>query len=157
MTYAADLAEFHRQYDLFYDGPPRALPDDLQSFRIKFLREELEEYMKAVNALHTARLIKMHPDDITLHLADALDALVDLVYVALGTAQFHGFDFHEAWQRVHEVNMTQKRRANGDGSDSKRGTSYDVVKIHPFTPPDHTDLVREHAHGGTNAHRTSQE
>jgi len=40
---------------------------------------------------------------------DKLDALVDLVYIAIGTSIMHGFDFTKAWQRVHEANMKKVR------------------------------------------------
>jgi len=68
-----------------------------------------------------------------------LDALVDLTYVVLGTAYLHGFDFNEAFRRVHEANM-KKVRAEAK-TDSKRGTAYDVVKPEGWTPPDLGDLV----------------
>jgi predicted HAD superfamily Cof-like phosphohydrolase len=70
-----------------------------------------------------------------------LDALVDLVYVALGTAYMHGFDFNEAFKRVHEANMKKVRAVSM--RDSKRGSIYDVVKPEDWTPPDLSDLVKE--------------
>lgn len=117
-----DIQAFHEKFDLTYYGPPRALPVDLQRFRNTFLWEEVTEYVNS--------------DE----LEDNLDALVDLVYVALGTSYLHGFDFTEAWRRVHEANM-KKVRATKD-TDSKRGSAaHDVVKPPGWTPPDLTDLV----------------
>ena len=65
-----------------------------------------------------------------------LDALVDLVYVALGTAYLHGFGpqkFNEAWRRVHEKNMEKIRAPSADHS--KRGSAFDVIKPAGWTPP----------------------
>jgi predicted HAD superfamily Cof-like phosphohydrolase len=102
------------------------------------LQEELNEYKKSVAMGAGSQLLD--PDNVHSHMAQALDGLVDLVYVALGTAYLHGFDFREAWRRVHFANMN-KVRASQDGSDSKRGSSYDVIKPPGWRPPDHSDLV----------------
>jgi predicted HAD superfamily Cof-like phosphohydrolase len=120
-----DIIAFHVKFDIAYTGEPRFLPPDLQEFRLKFLSEELTEYEEAL------------ADG---ELADALDALVDLVYVALGTAHLHGFDFNEAWRRVHAANMGKIRAPSADAS--KRGSVFDVIKPEGWVPPDHTDLVR---------------
>lgn len=119
-----DIREFHERFELTYDGPPRDLPSDLSSFRQTFLAEEVEEYAIA-EEVHDREMM--------------LDALVDLVYVALGTAYLHGFDFAEAWRRVHEANM-QKIRAERP-SDSKRGSVYDVVKPEGWQAPNLKDLI----------------
>ena len=139
----ADVAEFHKKFGIAYEGKPRALPQDLLDFRHNFLREEyLEFVMNSHMALESVR----NGDDeaVIRHLEESLDALVDLVYVAVGTAHLHGFDFDEAWRRVHEKNM-QKIRAE-TAIDSKRGSIYDVVKPEGWLPPSHTDLVADHAH-----------
>jgi predicted HAD superfamily Cof-like phosphohydrolase len=121
-----DIVEFHRKFGQAYDGPPRFLPDDLHSFREKFMKEELQEYIDGVIVDDKAR---------------QLDALVDLVYVALGTAYLHGFDFREAWRRVHRANMS-KVLANPEGDTrSHRDVKYDIVKPEGWVPPNHDDLV----------------
>jgi predicted HAD superfamily Cof-like phosphohydrolase len=122
-SFFQDVKDFHEKFGLEYCGRPRHLPVDTMEFRLKFLGEELQEYALSVT------------------LEDQLDALVDLVYVALGTAYLHGFDFDEAWCRVHAANM-KKVRAAPDGSDSKRGSSHDVVKPPGWQPPDLSDLVQ---------------
>ena len=123
-TLFEDIVAFHQKFGVDYDGPPRELPLELRVFRREFLKEEFREYINAE----------------TLH--EKLDALVDLVYVALGTARLHGFDFDEAWRRVHQANMS-KVRAQKD-SDSKRGSAaFDVVKPPNFVPPYLKDLTGE--------------
>lgn len=146
-----DIIRFHRKFDLEYtDGPRPQLPgaadarlaeitqmlrrldevvkllqtpENLQVFRTRFMIEELTEYVDAV-ARGSA--------------ADAFDALIDLVYVALGTAYLHGFPFNSGWRRVQDANMEKVR---GDAVTSKRGSTHDVVKPEGWQPPDLTDLV----------------
>lgn len=125
-----DIEEFHKKFELVYEGAPRFLPDDLAKFRLMFMSEELDEYFDASGVGNEPNLEKQ------------LDALVDLVYVALGTAYLHGFGngkFNEAWRRVHAANMTKVRALRAE--DSTRGSTYDVVKPAGWQAPDHSDLV----------------
>jgi predicted HAD superfamily Cof-like phosphohydrolase len=69
-----------------------------------------------------------------------LDALVDLVYVALGTAVIQGFDFEEAWRRVHAANMLKTKYSKTNPG--KRNSRYDVVKPVGWVRPDLSDLVK---------------
>lgn len=143
--FMADIVAFHEKFEVHYSGPPRQLPPDLLEFRLKFLKEEFLEYSDDANALE-GHLLSDH-DDVanTTHLLEKqLDALVDLVYVALGTAHLQGFDFNEAWRRVHEANMKKIRTARAE--DSKRGSTHDVIKPAGWEPPSHTDLVEGHIH-----------
>jgi predicted HAD superfamily Cof-like phosphohydrolase len=88
------------------------------------MQEELDEYSSARS---------------DSNLAGQLDALVDILYVAIGTAYQHGFDLAEAWRRVHEANM-QKVRVQ-KFQDSTRGSLFDVVKPPGWVPPNLEDLV----------------
>ena len=143
-----DIEEFHGKFKLVYEGKPRALPYDLQTFRDLFLREELEEYSRHVsylaNTLGAVPVAAIDPADITFHLEEMLDGLVDLVYVTLGTSYLHGFDFEEAWKRVHAANMMKVRALVPE--DSKRDFTHDVVKPVDWVAPSHSDLVEDHAH-----------
>jgi predicted HAD superfamily Cof-like phosphohydrolase len=90
--------------------------------RRRLLREELEEYCTADN------------------LEEQLDALVDLMYVLLGTAYLHGFNrFGEAWSRIQAANMLKVRATVPE--DSPRGSTLDVVKPPGWSPASLTDLV----------------
>ena len=123
-----DIEEFHKKFCLDYDGPPRELPQELGAFRFRFMDEELQEYSTA---------------DLAGDLEGQLDALVDLCYVAMGTAYLQGFTperFAEAWSRVHAANMSKVRTKREE--DSKRGSTYDVVKPQGWTPPVLSDLCK---------------
>lgn len=143
-----DVKDFHQKFGLAYESKPRLLCDEMSEFRIKFMHEELSEYIDAITKanemLTNASILPEAKASFDGEMAKALDALVDLVYVALGTADLHGFDFETAWNRVHGANM-MKVRAEKAG-DSKRGTSFDVIKPPGWTAPDHTDLVEDNAH-----------
>jgi predicted HAD superfamily Cof-like phosphohydrolase len=144
-----DIEAFHQKFGLEYTGKPRILEPELFSFRRKFIQEEVDEYEREQTGLIEALTSDDGQPDhrrIALGLHEQLDALVDMVYVALGTAylQFGVSVFHEAWRRVQEANMKKVRAEKAD--ESKRGSAFDVVKPEGWTPPDHHDLVRDHAH-----------
>lgn len=123
-----DIVDFHKKFELGYDGPGRQLPPNLSKFRVGFQEEELEEYAEAVNTGDMAR---------------QLDALVDQMYVLLGTIYLHGWGpiFGEAWRRVHEKNM-QKVRAKRLNPGTRDWT-FDVVKPPGWEPADLGDLVAD--------------
>lgn len=147
-----DILQFHRKFGLEYAGKPRVIEDSLFHFRRRFMQEELDEYEASMRIL-IAELVHNDPGDvdqgvITHHLEKALDALVDLVYVALGTAHLHGFDFNEAWRRVHEANMKKVRAPSAEASAAStgRGHAADVIKPPGWESPSHKDLIEDHAH-----------
>tara|TARA_Y100000296_G_scaffold52994_1_gene60686 strand:+ start:47 stop:565 length:519 start_codon:yes stop_codon:yes gene_type:complete len=121
MAFETDIEDFHEKFDLEYRDYPRPLDPDEKNFRAVCLREEVNEYVSAEN------------------LEDELDALVDLVYFALGTCYRHGFDFSAAWERVHAANMAKERAETK--SDSKRDFDLDVVKPAGWVAPDLTNIV----------------
>lgn len=140
-TLFADIAAFHEKFSLEYGGPPRVLPEELALFRIGFMAEELGEYCldRPADIDNLVQQFKgwCVPEEIPLD--KQLDALVDLVYVALGTAYLQGFNFNEAWRRVHEANMKKVRALQA--VDSARGSIYDVIKPDGWQAPDLSDLV----------------
>lgn len=113
------IKDFHEKYQLAYDGPPRQLPAGLQGFRTKFMQEELDEYKEAVESGD---------------LEKQFDALVDLVYVAVGTAYLQGFPFNAGFDMVQIANMSKVRALREE--DSKRGSTYDVVKPEGWKAPE---------------------
>ena len=119
-----DIEEFHVKFGLNKPQQPTQLDPHTHDFRVDFMLEELHEYRLA------------HGQG---NVVDQLDALVDLAYVVLGTAFMHGFDFNEAWRRVHAANMQKVRATSPDVS--KRNSSLDVVKPEGWTPPDLSDLT----------------
>lgn len=137
-SYTRDIADFHNKFDIAYHGEPRHLPRDLRSFRVKFLAEELCEYAGlsgTTKDLVQSVLVAATPPP----LEDQFDALIDLVYVALGTAHLHGFPFQRGWSRVQAANMRKIRAPTA--ADSRRGHASDVIKPPGWAPPSLADLV----------------
>jgi predicted HAD superfamily Cof-like phosphohydrolase len=142
VTNFKDVGDFHHNFELphvtcSYDGyvepqctsrGPREWDADLIRFRISFLLEELDEFIEGADVRDHAKMF---------------DALIDLVYVAMGTAHALGYPWEEGWRRVQAANMA-KVRAAADGSDSLRGSSWDVVKPPGWRPPDVAGLLKEH-------------
>tara|TARA_R100000458_G_C8220349_1_gene204929 strand:- start:410 stop:796 length:387 start_codon:yes stop_codon:yes gene_type:complete len=91
MSMQDDVKTFLIKFELMYRGKPRKLSPELHQTRVEHIHEEACEYMMANN------------------LEDKFDALIDLVYVAIGTALLHGLDFEEGWRRVHQANMRKVR------------------------------------------------
>lgn len=113
------VGEFHDKFELPRLEKPGLLSTEIMDFRLKFMQEELNEMKEGYEE-----------GDLEM----VADALVDLVYVVLGTAHFMGLPFEELFTEVHKANMT-KIRAKVP-SDSKRGTSLDIVKPVGWKTPD---------------------
>jgi hypothetical protein len=137
---------------------PRHVPPDVAAFRVKFLKEEVEE-LEAAYAEHD--------------LPGVADALVDLVYVALGTAHLHGLPWGDLFDTVHAANMRKRRCTLGhaylpcrdanhatehcaqrdltgkecgrpEREHSRRGSALDVIKPHDWEPPDLVAVLLKH-------------
>jgi predicted HAD superfamily Cof-like phosphohydrolase len=95
--------------------------EEEKKFRICAMQEELDEYKEAETK------------------EDQLDALVDLVVFAMGTAERQGMleVFDEAFKRVMLANCKKEI-----GQNQKRGSfQLDLVKPEGWTAPDLSDLV----------------
>lgn len=119
MSMTIDIRNFHEKFGLAYDGGPRSLDSELSEFRIKFMQEELDEYKRSCESQD---------------LVGQFDALIDLVYVALGTAYLQGLPFDEGWAEVQRCNMAKVRAASAD--QSKRGWRLDIIKGPDWTGPE---------------------
>ena len=123
MSNFTDVGDFHRKFGLATSDTkagPSPYNDELLDFRIRFMHEELDEFVEGLEENDDAKMF---------------DALLDLVYVAMGTAHLLGYPWEIGWNAVQAANM-KKQRAAADGSDSKRGSSFDVVKPPGWAPPD---------------------
>jgi predicted HAD superfamily Cof-like phosphohydrolase len=116
------VQQFHRKFGLEPIG--KDLPEDVSDYRLGFLQEELDELAKGYKENDREQV---------------LDALIDLVYVALGTADLHGFDFNAGFARVHAANLRKERASSADAS--KRSHALDVIKPPGWAAPELRDLV----------------
>lgn len=109
------VKQFHEKYEL--EQQPNNY--ELQRARIRHMIEELQEYIKG------------HKDG---DREQQLDAIVDLIYVALGTAYYEGFDFNKAFEEVHSCNMKKIRK-------STDRSKWDVVKPEGWQAPNLKEFV----------------
>lgn len=121
-----DIDNFHKKYG-FEKNEKIDIPNnsELINFRTAFLMEELAEYTNAITKKDAA---------------GALDALVDIVYIALGTAWLFNLPFEKAWNEVQKANMSKIRAKDKTG---KRGTKFDVIKPKDWKAPNIEKIIEE--------------
>jgi len=128
-----DIANFHEKFGLEHDGKFKKLDQSISQFRINFMQEELDEYIESTKSGN---------------LEGQLDAIIDLVYVALGTAYMQGVT-EEAWQKmwdeVQRANMSKVRAIDNNDPRSKRKNSVDIVKPAGWVGPDFSLIIKEHS------------
>lgn len=131
MSNFADVGNFHHRFGLYsvnHDGPnPQEVTEELMEFRRRFLQEELDEVMGAWRVGD---------------LAGVADGLIDLVYVAMGTAHLFGFPWQQLWDEVQRANMAKERATSAEDERSTRSSSFDVVKPEGWQPPDIAGVLR---------------
>ena len=101
-----------------YNFQQKDLTSERLNFRFELLQEEIDE-------LATARLNK--------DADECVDALIDIVVIALGTLHLSGVNVAQAWSAVHQANMGKLRGAKpGRPSDG-----WDLYKPEGWTAPSH--------------------
>ena len=107
----SDIVAFHKKF-------PAGYMNSLQE-REAMMKEELQEFHNAMSE------------------AQCLDALIDLIYFAIGTAIQFGWPIEAAWDLVHEANM---QKIVGE---TKRGFKVDMKKPEGWKAPDIEGLFNE--------------
>lgn len=126
----SDVVQFHHKFGLDVDVEPRPLDPETFDYRKKFMQEELDEFESS-----------FAEGD----LAGQADALVDLVYVAMGTAHMMGLPWEALWAEVQAANMRKERATGSQDPRSKRKNALDVVKPAGWKPPDIEAVIRRYA------------
>lgn len=114
-TWATDIYDMHEHYGAHavdFDG-------NFLEFRGNFLKEELREFFEAIDNNEPQK---------------AVDALVDLCVVAIGTLDLGGVDTDKAWDEVLDKNM---KKETGENSTRPGSGGFDLVKPEGWTPPNH--------------------
>lgn len=75
--YCEEVKKFHDKFKLITPINFKFLDNDLLSFRVNFLKEELQEYIESYEN-----------NDLEI----AIDSIIDLLYVTCGTWIYHGLD-----------------------------------------------------------------
>jgi predicted HAD superfamily Cof-like phosphohydrolase len=121
-----DVAAFHQRFGLEPTQQPDFPMEEIWKLKNRHMQEELDEIRAAC---------------LTGDLEQYFDGIIDLVYVALGAAYLAGLPFDEGFKRVHEANMKKVRAVTAE--DSKRGSTYDIVKPAGWEAPVLDDLLRK--------------
>jgi predicted HAD superfamily Cof-like phosphohydrolase len=112
--------------------------DDLNDFMCKFgLREETitVEWLLERASFIAEELNELKEAIANRDLVKVFDALLDIVYVAKGSAVYAGLPWDEGWIRVHESNMAKE-----PGGPSERLTK-DLIKPPGWRPPELAKLL----------------
>jgi len=125
MAHINDVIDFQEKLGQWKRGNIRHLTQRKLQERMELLQEELNEFGDASRAQD---------------MAEQADALVDLVYVALGTANMLGLPWEELWADVHRANMAKQR---GVG---KRGHKVDVIKPTGWEGPKTMGILLAHGY-----------
>jgi len=120
------VSDFHKKFGLEPTDQPDFPVEGIWKLKNSHMQEELDEIRAAA---------------INGDLEEYFDGLIDLVYVALGAAYLAGLPFEQGFLRVHQANMKKVRALRQE--DSKRGSTYDIVKPAGFVAPTLTDLIRK--------------
>ena len=123
-TLQTKLHSFHEAFkhptDAVYE---KVSIDKTKALRIKLIREEFQEVMSAIHE-------KKSKDSI-------LKELCDLVYVCVGFADTFGWNFDEAFNRVHASNMS---KLGEDGAPIYRDDGK-ILKSAQYKEPNLKELV----------------
>lgn len=125
MSEIDDVRAFNAKFGLLLHETPGHLTYSKLLERAEFMGEELCEFYRAA-----------HEQD----LASQADALVDLVYVALGTAVMLGLPWAELWADVQRANMAKVR------GPTKRGHAVDCCKPEGWVGPKTTEILEAHGY-----------
>jgi predicted HAD superfamily Cof-like phosphohydrolase len=140
-THFSDVKAFHQKFGLLVHEQPVHLTKRKLGERIQFLKEELDEFAEASGYSLTKRLGIYEPDSgFEQDLAQQADALIDLVYVAIGTAVQLGLPWQELWDDVQRANMSKVR------GETKRGHKVDVTKPEGWVGPMTEQILNRHGY-----------
>lgn len=117
-----DVRRFQLKFGQIVNDTPVHLTKRKLGERAEFLQEELDEFKLAIESQD---------------LAEQADALVDLVYVAKGTANMLGLPWDDLWLDVQRANMA---KIAGVG---KRGHLVDCIKPPGWIGPQTMVILQE--------------
>ncbi len=122
MSHQDDIREFQKKFgQLSFNTPGHLTWRKLQE-RIECMQEELQEFIAAAAVQD---------------LEEQADALVDLVYFAIGTATMLGLPWDKLWADVHRANMEKEA---GIG---KRNHLVDCIKPEGWVGPRTAEILKE--------------
>lgn len=129
MNEHADVRSFHKKFNQLSGDAPRHLTQRKLQERAAFLGEELQEFVNAAGVQDMAGMA---------------DALIDIVYVAIGTADMMGLPWRDLWDDVQRANMAKVR-----GKTHRNLPHADVCKPPGWMPPRTMEILLRHGYDPT--------
>lgn len=143
----ADVRAFHQKFELLCFDTPGHLTLGKLKERIEFMQEELNEFMDA-SGFDRVGYWEIEADEgAKQDLAKQADALIDLVYVAMGTAVMMGLPWDAMWDDVQRANMAKVRGV------TKRGHAVDVTKPPGWKGPQGEVILHSHGYNPVEEYR----
>jgi predicted HAD superfamily Cof-like phosphohydrolase len=126
-----DVRDFHFKFGIPVagSGPCVAPSQDVIEYRTKFLQEELYEFKDACAEEN---------------LAEAFDALLDIAWVAMGTAHYFGAPWDEGWAEVVRANMDRVTVTRENCPPEKQYRKDMVMKPPGWRAPELLRVIRDH-------------
>jgi predicted HAD superfamily Cof-like phosphohydrolase len=121
------VEQFHHHFEFPIPSNPQLPDPTIFQSRIEFLQEEADELYHAYNEMD---------------LVGVMDAVLDLIYVAIGTGLYAGLSaemLEAGFNAVHKANMQKVKVAHA--GESKRGIKWDAKKPSGWIAPEH-ELAR---------------
>lgn len=129
MSFLSDVKAFHAKFGMLdyplTDIGPRHVTKRKLRERLECMREELNEFELAIESQN---------------LPDLADALVDVIYFAVGTAAQMNLPLQALWDDVHRANMAKVR---GIGH---RGHVVDVIKPTHWAAPNGAAILQAYGY-----------
>ncbi len=110
-----DVKDFYIKYDVPYADKPTPMPLERALQRDGWLREELGEFVEAAEQGD---------------LVEQVDAMIDVIYFALGNLVEMGVPPDAIWDIVHTANMSKDRSGQ-----TLRGPDGKIIKPDDWVPP----------------------
>lgn len=120
------FTERFKQQEVFNTDPVRHL-----NTRIEMMKEEVDEFDEAY---------------VRGDFPGMIDALIDLIYFAIGTAILLGLTniaWVRCWSAVHMANMAKIPAPTGDNSDGKKRGALNALKPEGWRPPDLAKILQQ--------------
>jgi len=119
-NFLKDVRKFHEKFGFPHPNKPALPPDKEMSFRLSLVEEEFEELKEAIEEKD---------------LVEIVDALVDIIYVCVGTLVSCGVNLTPIWNEVQDTNIKK------EGGDYYKGEK--LLKPEGWIPPRIKELLKE--------------
>lgn len=123
-----DLSDFHDACDVQqWFADLKDIPEDVYQLRLRLLEEEFNEFKKA------------HSEHDKVEMADAL---ADMIYIAVGTANVMNIPLDKIWAEVQRSNMAKVDPSTGKVKKREDGK---ILKPEGWTPPQIESVLDNHS------------